>query len=110
MEYAQPPVVVIGDHAQLTDPVWFNADNHPKMVQFVDHGATITCAEFRDQVVRLAQGLRESGIRAGERVALMSKTRYEWTLIDYAIWAAGGITVPVYETSSAEQVEWIVKD
>jgi long-chain acyl-CoA synthetase len=102
--------VVISDHAQLTDPVWFNADNHAKVVQFVDHGATISCAEFRDQVIRLADGLRESGVKPGERVALMSKTRYEWTLIDYAIWAAGGITVPIYETSSAEQVEWIIKD
>ncbi|HZM79386.1 MAG TPA: AMP-dependent synthetase/ligase [Candidatus Limnocylindrales bacterium] len=110
MDYAQPPVVVISDQAQLTDPVWFNAEQHARVVQFVDHGATITCAEFRDQVVRLAHGLRESGIKPGDRVALMSKTRYEWTLIDYSIWAAGGITVPIYETSSAEQVEWILKD
>jgi len=79
-------------------------------VQFVDHGAKITCAEFRDQVVRLADGMRESGIKPGERIGLMSKTRYEWTLIDYAIWAVGGITVPIYDTSSAEQVQWIIKD
>jgi long-chain acyl-CoA synthetase len=50
------------------------------------------------------------GIEAGDRVCLMSKTRYEWTLLDFAIWAAGGVTVPIYETSSAEQVEWIVSD
>jgi long-chain acyl-CoA synthetase len=110
VEYTQTPVAVIGDHAQLTDPVWFNAEHHPEVVQFVDHGAKITCAELRDQVVRLAHGLRESGVKPGERVALMSKTRYEWTLIDYAIWAAGAVTVPIYETSSAEQVEWIIKD
>ena len=51
-----------------------------------------------------------AGIGPGDRVALMSRTRYEWTLIDYACWAAGAVTVPVYETSSAEQVEWILSD
>lgn len=101
---------MIEDHAQLTDPVWFNADNHPEVVQFVHDGRDITCAEFRDQVLRLARGLRDAGVQPGDRIALMSKTRYEWTLIDYAIWAAGAITVPIYETSSDEQVAWILED
>src|SRR5258708_1915561 len=70
----------------------------------------LTAAQFRDEVVRLAKGLVAAGIEPGDRVALMSRTRYEWTLIDYAIWAAGGVTVPIYETSSAEQVEWILGD
>src|ERR1017187_241867 len=70
----------------------------------------VTAREFRDQVTGLAKGLIAAGIEPGDRVALMSRTRYEWTLIDYAIWAAGGVTVPVYETSSAEQVEWILGD
>ena len=51
-----------------------------------------------------------AGVGAGDRVGLMSKTRYEWTLIDFAIWSAGGVTVPIYETSSAEQVQWILSD
>src|SRR4051812_31804058 len=51
-----------------------------------------------------------AGIRSGDRVALISKTRYEWTLADYAIWFAGAVTVPIYETSSAEQVQWILGD
>ena len=58
----------------------------------------------------LAKGLMAAGIGAGDRVALMSRTRYEWTVVDYAIWTAGAVTVPVYETSSAEQVEWILTD
>jgi len=63
-----------------------------------------------DLVAALAGGLMAAGIGPGDRVALMSRTRYEWTLIDYACWAAGAVTVPVYETSSAEQVEWILSD
>ena len=57
-----------------------------------------------------AKGLVAAGVGAGDRVALMSRTRYEWTLLDFAIWGAGAVTVPVYETSSAEQVEWILGD
>lgn len=70
----------------------------------------VTISEFRDQVVALAKGLAAAGIEAGDRVALMSRTRYEWTLIDVAIWFAGAVTVPVYETSSAEQMDWILSD
>ena len=58
----------------------------------------------------VAKGLIAAGIEVGDRVALISRTRYEWTLIDYAIWFAGAATVPVYETSSAEQIEWILAD
>ena len=70
----------------------------------------MTARQFRDEVTALAKGLIAAGIEAGDRVALMSHTRYEWTLIDYAIWTAGAIVVPVYETSSAEQAEWILSD
>ena len=70
----------------------------------------VTARQFADDVTALAKGLMAAGIAVGDRVALMSRTRYEWTLIDYAIWAAGATTVPIYETSSAEQVEWILSD
>ena len=50
------------------------------------------------------------GVAAGDRVALLSRTRYEWTLLDYAIWYAGAVTVPIYETSSADQIAWILAD
>ena len=70
----------------------------------------VTAGQFRDEVTALAKGLIAAGVSPGDRVALMSRTRYEWTLVDYAIWAAGAVTVPIYETSSAEQVEWILSD
>jgi long-chain acyl-CoA synthetase len=113
-EFAVPPVVTIGDAANLTDPVWENARSAPDTVQFSrrtpEGWVDVTCAQFRDEVVALARGLVAAGVEPGDRVALMSKTRYEWTLIDYAIWSAGGVTVPIYETSSAEQVAWILSD
>ena len=59
---------------------------------------------------RSAAGLIASGVEPGDRVALFSRTRYEWTVIDYAIWTAGGVTVPIYETSSEEQVAWNTGD
>ncbi len=58
----------------------------------------------------VAKGLIAAGVEVGDRVGLISKTRYEWTLIDYAIWFAGAVTVPIYETSSAEQIAWILED
>ena len=113
-EISVPPVATVADTANLTDPVWQNAETAPDDVQFRRRTATgwtdVTCAEFRDQVVELARGLVAAGIEPGTRVGLMSATRYEWTLFDYAIWAAGAVTVPVYETSSAEQVAWILGD
>ena len=70
----------------------------------------MTCAEFRDQVMALAKGLIAAGVQAGDRVGLICRTRYEWTLVDYAVWFAGAVPVPIYETSSAEQVAWILSD
>jgi long-chain acyl-CoA synthetase len=109
-ELAVPAVVTIGERDSLTDPVWANADRHPDAVQFLLDDREVTCAEFRDEVIALARGLIAAGVAAGDRVALMSRTRYEWTLVDYAIWAAGAVTVPIYETSSTEQVRWILAD
>ncbi|MEV4623794.1 long-chain fatty acid--CoA ligase [Asanoa sp. NPDC049573] len=113
-EFSVPPVVTIGDAANLTDPVWDNAAVAPDTVQFRrcrdGAWADVTCGQFRDEVVALARGLVAAGIQPGARVGLMSRTRYEWTLIDYAIWSVGAVTVPVYETSSAEQVRWILED
>ncbi|MEJ1196004.1 MULTISPECIES: AMP-dependent synthetase/ligase [unclassified Streptomyces] len=70
----------------------------------------VTAAEFAHEVTAVAKGLIAAGLEPGGRVAVMSRTRYEWTVLDFAIWAAGGQTVPVYATSSADQVEWIVRD
>ncbi|MEO7267986.1 MAG: AMP-binding protein, partial [Knoellia sp.] len=70
----------------------------------------ITAKEFADQVDALAKGFLAAGVTPGSAVAIMSRTRYEWTLTDFALWAAGAIPVPIYETSSPDQVEWILKD
>ncbi|MFG1801268.1 AMP-dependent synthetase/ligase [Micromonospora carbonacea] len=116
-EFSVPPIVTVGDSASLTDPVWDNAETAPDAVQFARPAVApatgwveVTCRQFRDEVVAVARGLVAAGISPGDRVGLMSRTRYEWTLFDYAIWAAGAVTVPIYETSSAEQAAWILAD
>ncbi|MFI6068439.1 AMP-dependent synthetase/ligase [Micromonospora sp. NPDC051227] len=119
-EFSVPPIVTVGDAANLTDPVWDNAEVAPDTVQFarptphadgtVTEWTEVTCLQFRDEVAAVARGLIAAGIEPGARVGLMSRTRYEWTLLDYAIWAVGAVTVPIYETSSAEQAAWILED
>ncbi len=113
-EFTVPATYTVPDGANLTDAVWEHAETHPDSVVFsrrVDGAWTdVTALEFRDEVAAVAKGLVAAGVSAGDRVGLMAKTRYEWTLVDYAIWSAGAITVPIYETSSAEQVQWILGD
>ncbi|MBW5422285.1 AMP-binding protein [Streptomyces sp. BG9H] len=70
----------------------------------------VTAAAFAREVTDIAKGLLAAGLEPGGRVALMSRTRYEWAVLDFAIWAAGGQSVPLYATSSAEQIEWILRD
>jgi long-chain acyl-CoA synthetase len=98
----------------VTDDLFKNAENWPGSVGLKRklngtwQGAT--WREFAEQVRAVAAGFIAVGIQPGDRVALMSRTRFEWTLIDYAILTAGGVTVPIYPTSSPEQVEWILSD
>jgi long-chain acyl-CoA synthetase len=112
-EYTTPQLVELPD-AALLDAVFDNAGKAPDDVVFtrkVDgRWAPVTAKEFATEVSALAAGLMAAGVQAGDRVGLMSKTRYEWTLCDYAIWSAGAVTVPIYETSSAEQVQWNLGD
>ncbi|MFE0132913.1 AMP-dependent synthetase/ligase [Streptomyces sp. NPDC059037] len=75
-----------------------------------DRWRPVTAAAFAREVTAVAKGLIAAGLEPGGRVALMSRTRYEWAVLDFAIWAAGGQSVPVYATSAAEQIEWIVRD
>ncbi|NCT90026.1 long-chain fatty acid--CoA ligase [Cellulomonas sp. APG4] len=75
-----------------------------------DTWSSLTAREFDARVVQVAKGLVARGVEPGDTVGIMSRTRYEWTLLDFAIWAAGAVPVPLYETSSAEQVEWILTD
>jgi long-chain acyl-CoA synthetase len=113
-EYSTPMQVQIPDRGNLTDDVVSNGVEHPAAVVFSrragDGWSDVTAAEFLTEVRSVAKGLVSSGVQPGDRVALLSRTRYEWTLFDYAIWFAGAATVPIYETSSSEQIEWILAD
>ncbi|HWU22772.1 MAG TPA: AMP-dependent synthetase/ligase [Nocardioides sp.] len=114
-EYSTPQTVTIPTTGNLTDDVVRNAAEAPAAVAFRRLAADgswddVTTVAFLDEVRAVAKGLVAAGIEAGDRVALLSRTRYEWTLMDYAIWFTGAITVPIYESSSAEQVEWILGD
>lgn len=113
-EYSTALQVSVPTTGNLTYDVVANGTGHPDAVVFSRRGASswadVTAGEFLEEVRAVAKGLMAAGIEAGDRVALMSRTRYEWTVLDYAIWFAGAVTVPVYETSSASQIEWILSD
>ncbi|MFJ1845078.1 MULTISPECIES: AMP-dependent synthetase/ligase [unclassified Streptomyces] len=99
----------------LADVVFDYAEEDPDRVALGRKDASgrwrdVTAAMFRDEVLALAKGLIAHGVRFGDRVALMSRTRYEWTLFDFALWTVGAQSVPVYPTSSAEQVRWMLHD
>ncbi|GAA3098009.1 AMP-dependent synthetase/ligase [Streptomyces echinatus] len=107
---ASPPPVggladVVFEHAR-TDPLHIALGRKDDTGQWRD----VTATEFRDEVLALAKGLLARGIRFGDRVAIMSRTRYEWTLFDFALWTIGAQVVPVYPTSSAEQCFWMLYD
>ncbi|WP_309650761.1 AMP-dependent synthetase/ligase [Nocardioides sp.] len=113
-EFSTPLTIEIPATGNLTDDVVANARDAADAVTFSRPGKDgwedVTAAQFLAEVGAVAKGLLAAGIAPGDRVALISKTRYEWTLLDYAIWFAGAVTVPIYETSSAEQVAWILED
>ncbi|MEU5682757.1 AMP-dependent synthetase/ligase [Streptomyces venezuelae] len=98
----------------LADAVFDHALEDPLRIAFGrktdGRWRDVTSGEFRDEVLALAKGLIAQGVRFGDRVAIMSRTRYEWTLFDFALWAIGAQVVPIYPTSSAEQVLWMLHD
>ncbi|MFZ3571007.1 AMP-dependent synthetase/ligase [Streptomyces sp. BH097] len=113
-EFSLPALYEVPADGNLTDIVRRNAAQHPDVAVIGRKvGGTwtdVTSVEFLAEVRAAAKGLIASGVQAGDRIGLMSRTRYEWTLLDFAIWSAGAITVPVYETSSPEQIQWILGD
>ncbi|WP_286690367.1 MULTISPECIES: AMP-dependent synthetase/ligase [unclassified Aeromicrobium] len=102
------------DQGNLTDDVLDRLARDPDAVALARRGpdgwSDVSIGAFHADVVEVAKGLLAAGVRPGDRVALLSRTRYEWTLVDYAIWWVGAVTVPIYETSSAEQISWILSD
>ena len=112
-EHSIPALAEIPATANAADVVTRRAAEQPRAVMLRRKAADgtwddVTASQFRDEVHALAKGFIAAGVQPGDRIALMSHTRYEWTLIDYALWTAGAIVVPIYETSSAEQAEWIL--
>ncbi|MGV9943863.1 AMP-dependent synthetase/ligase [Streptomyces sp. NPDC003401] len=100
----------------LADSVFETAARTPSLPVLARRSAPrgpweeVTAAELRDEVLDLAKGLVASGISPGHRVAVMARTRYEWTVLGHALWAVGAEVVPVHPTSSRDQVEWILRD
>ena len=117
-EYAAPPVPQASPWSRLTDPVVAHADQHPDAAQFALRvpGAVGPRLGGRHRLGlphprrRGRPGLLAAGVEVGDRVALLSRTRLEWTVLDYAIWWVGAVSVPVYATSSDAQIEWILRD
>ncbi|MUL40929.1 long-chain fatty acid--CoA ligase [Streptomonospora sp. PA3] len=113
-EYSSPVKVEVAAESRLPDTLFARAEEEPDAVAFRRQEAgqwrDVTCAQFRDDVAAIAKALIAAGVEHGDRVGLMSRTRYEWTTIDYAIWSVGGVTVPIYESSSEEQISWILSD
>jgi long-chain acyl-CoA synthetase len=113
-EFANPLAVAVPTTGSVVDHVVENAANEPDRVALSvprgDAWVGVTSTEFLDQVRAVAKGIIANGVDAGERIGVMSRTRYEWTVVDYAIWYAGCVSVPVYETSSAEQIQWMLSD
>ena len=113
-EHVAPPLVAPTTEGSLADLPARNAERHPDNIAFSrkegGRWVDVTAREFEADVRAVAKGLVAAGVAPGDRVAIMCKTRYEWTLTDFAIWTAGAVTVPIYETSSAEQVAWILQD
>ncbi len=114
MTYLSPGEVRVDATHNLTTSLWTDrriAPDRPALAEPDGDGfRTWSMLGFVDEVEALARGLIALGVTAGDRVALFSATRIEFTLLDYAIWAAGAVSVPLYETSSAEQVAWILED
>ncbi len=113
-EFYAPVIYTVKPDDNVTDDVFTHEKNRPDAVGFKRkvNGAwtPVTWREFAGQVRGLAAGFIAAGIQPGDRVALMSRTRFEWTLLNYAILAADGVVVPIYPTSSLDQVEWILGD
>ncbi|MDG9715813.1 long-chain fatty acid--CoA ligase [Streptomyces sp. DH24] len=114
-EFTNPPLALAPPVGGLADVVFEHARRDPLRIALgrkddAGQWRDVTSAEFRDEVMALAKGLLARGVRFGDRVAIMSRTRYEWTLFDFALWTIGAQVVPVYPTSSAEQCFWMLYD
>ncbi|UCM87413.1 AMP-dependent synthetase/ligase [Streptomyces marincola] len=113
-EFSLPARYQVPADGHLPGLLAANAERHGDVAVYARDGgegwADVTARRFHAEVEAVAKGLLRAGIAPGDRVGLMSRTRYEWSLVDFAIWTVGAVTVPVYETSSAEQIAWNLSD
>ena len=113
-EFTVAPIVPAATAGNLTNLIaeraWFEPERITMSRPLGDGWQSMTAREVEAEVRATAKGLVACGIQIGDRVAIMARTRYEWTILDFAIWFAGACVVPIYETSSAEQVDWILND
>jgi long-chain acyl-CoA synthetase len=112
--YSVEPLVPAATEGNLTELIahraWFEPERVIMSRPLGDGWQPVTAREVEAEVRATAKGLVAAGINIGDRVAIMARTRYEWTILDFAIWFAGACVVPIYETSSAEQIDWILSD
>ncbi|WP_067573036.1 AMP-dependent synthetase/ligase [Nocardia acidivorans] len=114
-EFEVPATYTIPENANMSDGAFRHAEKTPDLVVFNTPDGKggwndVTAVEFAKTVTDVAKGLVASGIELGDRVAIMAATSYEWVVLDFAIWAAGGCTVAIFDSSSAEQIRWILSD
>jgi long-chain acyl-CoA synthetase len=113
-EISIPPLVPAATAGNLTNLIaeraWFEPERIIMSRPLGEGWQPVTAREVEEEVRATAKGLIASGVQIGDRVAIMARTRYEWTILDFATWFAGAVVVPIYDTSSAEQIDWILND
>ncbi len=113
-EYTTPALVPAATAGNLTNLIaeraWFEPERIIMSRPLGDGWTKVTAKEVEAEIRATAKGLIAAGIQIGDCVAIMARTRYEWTILDFAIWFAGAVVVPIYDTSSAEQIDWILSD
>ncbi|MCK2199313.1 AMP-dependent synthetase/ligase [Corynebacterium callunae] len=113
-EYSEPAQYTIGESETCLTALLDQVKSRPYGVLFSKPAnfewVNVTAQEFQDEVFAVAKGIISTGVEQGARVALLANTRYEWAVLDFAIWAAGAASVPIYSSSSLSQVEWIIED
>jgi long-chain acyl-CoA synthetase len=113
-EITIPPLVPAATAGNLTNLIaeraWFEPERVIMSRPLGEGWQPVTAREVDEEVRATAKGLIAAGVQIGDRLAIMARTRYEWTILDFATWYAGGVVVPIYDTSSAEQIDWILSD
>jgi len=113
--YELPSLVETAANENITDLLLNRVRKTPNIPLFAIEKTPgvwtdVSAKDFHEQVKDLAKGFIASGIRPGDAVGIMSRTRYEWALVDFALWFAGAVSVPIYETSAPAQIEWVLSD